>query len=105
MKITTKVTVEQDFIQDIICNKCGESCINEGCPSPEGLIEITADGGYGSNWIGDGDSLTFSICERCLVAIVLEFKIPPDYYDRGEPDVTFQDWEARAKRNLGEASR
>ena len=95
MKITTKVTVEQDFIQDIICNQCGESCINEGCPSPEGLIEVTVDGGYGSKHIGDGDSLTFSICERCLVGIVLEFKIPPDYYDRGDSDVTFQDWKER----------
>ena len=100
MKITHKVTVEKDFIDDIICNSCGQSCIpTEGC-GPEGITEITVDGGYGSNVIGDGDSLTFSICEGCLVHIVMDFAIAPVYSNQDDVEPDYDEWRKRATSAL-----
>ena len=100
MKITHKVTTETDFTDDIICNKCGKSCFGHKSYSPEGLIEVHVRGGYGSAVIGDGDTLTFSLCERCLVPIILDFKIPPDYHDHHDQDATFGGWSVRAAKAL-----
>ena len=92
MRITHKVMTETDFIDDILCNKCGRSCINDDAPSPEGLIEVNVRGGYGSKILGDGDDFTFSICETCLAQLFLEFKIPPSYQDCYDSDKNFEEW-------------
>ncbi len=105
MKITHKVMTETDFIDDIICNKCGKSCINEGAASPEGLIEVQVRGGYGSNALGDGSDFTFSICETCLVQVILTFEVPPDFYDCNDHDFTFEEWRTWATRRPGEIIR
>ena len=70
-------TLMNDQIEDIICNNCGSSCRkNQDCGF-EGLIEVEASGGYESEIIGDGSSISFSLCEGCLIAITNKFKHPP----------------------------
>ena len=101
MKITHKVRVEKDFIDDIICNRCGKTCIPLKECGPEGLSEVNVRGGYGSEILGDGDFFTFSMCERCLAEIILDFKIPPEYGDTlSMKEDTYAQWCARAKENL-----
>ncbi len=74
MKITRKLEAPVDVIEDVFCNKCGSSC-----KSPQGamygLIEATVSGGYESNYLGDGDVHTFSLCERCVSKMIGQFKI------------------------------
>ncbi len=102
MKITHKVMTETDFIDDILCNKCGKSCINKDAPSPEGLIEVQVRGGYGSNILGDGSDFRFSICETCLGQMILAFEIPPSYDDSLGSSTTFEEWCTWATKQLGE---
>jgi hypothetical protein len=74
MKVTRKLETPVDVIEDVFCNKCGSSC-----KSPQGgmygLIEATVSGGYESNYLGDGDVHTFSLCERCVSKMIGSFKI------------------------------
>lgn len=80
MKIIKSITktITVDEIDDVICNKCGDSCRQEHRLSNEGLIEISVQGGYWSNYIGDGTRYTFSICEKCLIELFASFKIEPE---------------------------
>jgi hypothetical protein len=72
---TEQKTVE--VTDDIICNKCGESCeVSEGY-GYEGLIGARVDGGYGSKHLGDLERYEFDICEKCLVEWFKTFKINP----------------------------
>ncbi len=104
MKITHKVMTETDFIDDIICNKCGESCINEDAPAPEGLIEVNLRGGYGSKVLGDGDDFTFSLCETCLALLMFGFKLPPVYSDTLDRNTTFEKWKDWASSQIAKAA-
>jgi len=68
-----KVTEE---IEDIICNRCGESCKRAECGF-EGLIEAEVNCGYGS-CLGDGSTYHFSVCDKCLKSLFGDFKIRPE---------------------------
>lgn len=81
MKTTKKVMVEQEEIDDIFCNMCGDSCIDKHVKNAEGLIEVQVSGGYGSDHIGDGIEYTFSLCERCVMDAIRKFKIPAEKKD------------------------
>lgn len=83
MKIIKTELIETEVIEDVFCNKCGESC----CPNQiresnnkngffYGLIEQTVQGGYYSQNLSDGISYTFSLCENCLKKLFDSFKIP-----------------------------
>ena len=100
MKIIEKIQVEQDFVADVICNRCGKTCITGGTDRPEGLTEVSVDGGYGSEIIGDGDSLTFSICERCVARMIILFVIAPEFRDNDDGAATFEQWSERAIKGL-----
>jgi hypothetical protein len=101
MKIIEKIQVEKDCVRDVICNRCGKTCIPAGgCDRPEGLTEVSVDGGYGSEIIGDGDSLTFSLCERCVARMVILFVIAPEFRDNEDGAATFKQWSERAIKNL-----
>lgn len=101
MKITKKTTkqVEVDCLVDVLCNKCGESCIPPSCRSRMeadehsvenfhditmkfellnvyGLAEATVEGGYDSHPLSDMTRYTFSLCEGCLHELFKTFKIP-----------------------------
>ncbi len=69
--------IEEEFIDDIICNNCGESCKDDQNMNYEGLIEADVNGGYAS-LLGDLVHYKFSICEKCLEKMFKGFKIQPD---------------------------
>jgi hypothetical protein len=86
MKKIRVVKREVEITDDIICNKCGASCIEdfEGLPSTEvayGLIEAEVEGGYYSTYLEDQQSYTFSLCEKCLKELFDKFVIPPESKD------------------------
>ena len=55
-----------EYIDDIVCNKCGNTCMGRALCNYEGLIEVTTTFGFGSYHFGDMTTLTFSLCEGCL---------------------------------------
>jgi hypothetical protein len=58
--ITTKVSV----VEDIICDKCGKSCIGE-CGNFCG-VKIECVGGYDSPVFEDESEITYHVCEHCI---------------------------------------
>jgi hypothetical protein len=82
MKITRKVVrqIEEELTDDILCNKCGESCLDKHERNFEGLIEAHLSGGYGSK-IGDGIEVEFSLCELCLIELFDRCVIKPKFVD------------------------
>ena len=89
MKVTRKLEAPVSEIEDVFCNKCGASCRSpQG--SMYGLIEATVSGGYESNYLGDGDVHTFSLCERCVSNLIGKFKfasLQGNYLFPDEPHV------------------
>lgn len=90
MKKTTKVKIEVDHVEDILCNKCGESCEKSFYDSYVkihsefyGLIETRAESGYLSDHLEDGYSYVFSLCEKCLKNMFKRFKIPVEKIRQG----------------------
>ncbi len=74
MKKTKIVSRQEEVVEDIICNKCGNSLKSE-C-GYEGLEGTYIEGGYGSK-IGDGVVCNFSLCETCLLWLFQVFKHSP----------------------------
>lgn len=109
MKITKikKIELDQEYLIDLLCNKCGESmsvnrgpavkhvkyCTDSGSfliiskeqsieeRGPDissGLEEVTAYGSYDSHqYLSDMTSYTFSVCPKCLREFFDGFKIAP----------------------------
>ncbi len=75
-----KIKVEQQVVDDVICNQCGVSLIKYD--NPEGLMACFV-GGFGSS-IGDGVLVEFAMCEHCLVELFKSFKIEPVIGDSNE---------------------
>lgn len=75
MKITKKILVEQEEVQEIICNRCGQhfSLGKYGTPDPE-ILHIEHRWGYFSE--KDGQKHQFDLCERCYDEIVKSFRVP-----------------------------
>ena len=74
------VNKEVEEIVDILCNKCGKSCIADsgGCVNRCGLIEASVHGNYSSPKLWDDVVYTFSICEECLRELFDNFEIHPN---------------------------
>lgn len=66
-------TIEEEEIEDIICNKCGRSL--KGEYNYSGINELQIVGGYDSPVFGDGDKYIFSLCEYCLKELFDSFEI------------------------------
>ena len=87
MRTTKTIQKEVEVTDDIICNKCGETCDSsrrEGGPEGhhtdggfQGLLGVRVDGGYGSNHLGDCVRYEFDTCEKCLMEWFKTFKINP----------------------------
>lgn len=80
-------TVQQEIVEDVLCNMCGSSCGIKLGETKEyyGLIEITVSGGYASPKLGDCSLYRFSICEYCLDELFNKFKIPVE-----EPSISLR---------------
>lgn len=81
MKVTKVVRVDTEVVEDIRCNKCGETCVKFLGGSKDfkdfyGLIEAVVSGGYESTDLEDTVTYTFSLCEKCLKELFDTFKIP-----------------------------
>ncbi len=61
-------TVTSTVIADVICNMCGESCLDSQGMNYEGLIGAYVEGGFASK-LGDMSVYKFDICEICLKQI------------------------------------
>lgn len=101
MKITKKVVKEVEIIQDILCNRCGDSLLIQisDCglfdDEPEyeiiGLADIIYTGSYWStNPIKDMMTYKFNICEKCLGILFQDFKIPSEQWDLDSQQSIYQ---------------
>jgi len=87
---------------EAFCNKCGMSCRGH-IGNLNGLIEqkvyfnklINAKvyGGYDSTHLKDGDIISFSLCERCLIELVSTFKLHARYGNYLFPEPHTGYWE------------
>jgi hypothetical protein len=66
--------------EEILCNKCGNSCCNIPKEldyiSNSGMIDCKVYGGYFSEKLEDFATYTFSLCENCICELFNQFKIP-----------------------------
>lgn len=78
IKIITE-TREVEVLEDVICNKCGNSCRpGKSVPDYYGLVEACFTTGYESTHFDDGLVFNFSLCEKCLFELFKTFKIQPN---------------------------
>lgn len=68
---TKQVTVQTTKVEDVICNKCGASCL-KSCGYDSVSVQYT--GGYDSSILGDMCRYEFELCEACLAAFMASFK-------------------------------
>lgn len=82
MKITEKKTetVTRDVGKDVVCNLCGESCIDPTGPNNLGC-EVSIQGCYGSAFPPDMVIWRFDLCELCIAFLASRSKIFPDVED------------------------
>ncbi len=73
MKIIHKLDKPVNTLEDIFCNKCGNS-LKSPMGSYYGLVEATVTGGYESLHLEDGDVHKFSLCEGCCAALFGDMK-------------------------------
>jgi hypothetical protein len=63
------------------CNACGGDLIPAGAGYPEGIVNLTVKGGYGSKILQHLTAYRFSMCETCLMALFHTFKVPAMVWD------------------------
>ena len=109
-----KVSKEVEEVLDIVCNKCGKSCVpkeisQDNCVEGYGLIEASVRGGYYSPSLYDDVMYKFSICEECLRELFDNFVIPPQTFGCGlvcpEAEREYETKEKREKEKLEWESR
>lgn len=86
MKTTKTVKQDVEIIDDVICNKCGKTCMKvlvkeSNLKEPYGLVEETVTGGYWSDDLEDLTKYTFSLCEKCLSELFDSFVVPVEKDD------------------------
>jgi len=86
MKTYKKITKEEQIIDIIICNGCGE-VVSRTNPIASTYGEIKIVGCYNSTLLSDLRSYLFDLCETCIVKIMDGLKIQPAILnDCGEPE-------------------
>ncbi len=76
----------------VLCNLCGESMRPLGTANeqyPHGLENARVCGGYHSYHLLDLSTYTFSLCEKCLRHLFMQFKIKPQVGDLLASDVAW----------------
>lgn len=87
---------------EVFCNKCGMSCRGH-VGNLNGLIEqkvyinevvnVKVHGGYDSTHLKDGDIVSFSLCERCLIELISTFQLHAVYGNYLFPEPYTRYWE------------
>lgn len=73
MKVLETETVEQEFVKDILCNRCGMSCK----VAPIGSFEVASCVESWGFWSKkDTFEAEWHLCEDCCDAVTKDFKIP-----------------------------
>jgi hypothetical protein len=92
-KIKVTRQIEEELVEDVLCNQCGESCLPPTCHTYDepctfekiknrfyGLINAEISGGFDSygpkTGLSDGINYSFSLCEKCLKKMFDNFKHP-----------------------------
>ena len=97
MRTTKRHSKEVEGLDEVFCNKCGETLRNPGFPQDLddldhcffGICEYTYEGTYFSSPLEDCTAYTFSLCESCLSELFKSFIIPVEtnpYYGEVIPD-------------------
>lgn len=73
-KIIQKEVTETE---DILCNKCGKTCIDKETKCFYG-VGGSGSGGYFSTHFVDEQDYQFELCEKCSDELFKTFKIPPE---------------------------
>jgi hypothetical protein len=60
-----KVKEEREVVSHILCNICGKNMITECSKYGNGVL-VEYQGGYDSEYIGDGKKVSLDVCEECL---------------------------------------
>lgn len=76
---TKKKTIKEKIVNDILCNKCGQS-LKTDC-GYEGLVEAKIYGGFYSK-LGDLSVVSFSLCDDCLIELFKNFSIKEEYTEQ-----------------------
>ncbi len=74
MEIKDVVQVNVERIQDVLCNICGNSCVDE--VGNKNCATLWCDWGYSSK--KDGEFHLAHMCEECYDTVISAFKHPPD---------------------------
>lgn len=78
------------------CNWCGFTCTmnpdHANLRGSYGMINVTADGGYGSDVLLDATRHRFSLCEYCLDHLFSQFTKPPGLEDYMSGTLLKQPW-------------
>ena len=74
---------DDNVLEAIVCNDCGREFTKGGFDNIviDNNIEfhtIELEGGYHSR-IGDGDKLTFHLCDVCMINLIAGLSVAPDY--------------------------
>ena len=72
MKIIKLVTVEEEAIEKVICDRCGKDLTRNEVRQGN-YCSIRYVGGYGSIYPEDMDELAVELCEPCLKELVGDF--------------------------------
>lgn len=72
MKVIKLVTKEDEVIEQVICDKCGEK-LSVQKTLQGNYCTIRHTGGYGSEYPQDMDELEVDLCEPCLKELVGSF--------------------------------
>lgn len=91
-----KQTIEVNVLQNITCNKCGDSSVeNDDQTCHERYQTFQTSFGYGSRY--DMEAWSFELCEDCLTELVRSFKHVPDGFGEDNycakyPQIMFEHW-------------
>lgn len=61
-------------LQDVVCNKCGNSCTVNWTGDLGQHFDFT----FGYNSSHDGENYEFDLCEKCIFEMFKTFKIEPN---------------------------
>jgi len=82
MREFKEVTTIVKIPSSIKCDKCGKEMITQASDNGNGVL-IYYDGGYDSDFFGDGTTIEFDLCEECLFNFIQTFKDKTNGLDEG----------------------